>query len=70
MSQDDHHKHSGDERTPLLQNGEEQEGQTVVVDFEKGDGDDPRNWTKRRKMVNVGIIALMASELRPFYQSS
>ena len=43
--------------------GEEEEGvETVVVEFSEKDRDDPRNWSRRRKMVNVGIIALMAGE--------
>lgn len=63
MSSDDGHKHQHhqDERTPLLADGRDDEDrQIVVVDFEDGDEGNPRNWTKMKKMVNVGIIALMA----------
>ncbi len=34
----------------------------IIVDFSKQDAENPRNWSKARKMVNVAIIALMASE--------
>ena len=67
MAVDDDH-----ERSPLLQqNGRDhseerdrnQGAGEEVVEFGDGDKENPRNWTKARKMVNVGIIALMASEL-------
>ena len=64
-----------DERSPLLPispnaNGRDQGDENAdagsreeeVVGFVDGDKENPRNWTKTRKMVNVGIIALMASE--------
>ena len=62
------------ERSPLLQqNGRdeedgrdyEEEGEEIVVQFSEGDEEDPRNWPRARKMVNVGIIALMAG--RPYF---
>ena len=34
-----------------------------LVDFEKEDKEDPKNWTRGRKLLNVAIIALMASPL-------
>ena len=63
------------ERSPLLQHDrraedggeyETQQGEEVWVEFSEGDKEDPRNWTKTRKMVNVGIIALMAGKVFPF----
>lgn len=59
-----------DERSPLLQqNGHtpdpdrrnaEDEEDFELVEFEKEDADNPRNWSRRAKLANVGIIALMA----------
>lgn len=31
-----------------------------VVDFTKSDEENPRNWSRRRKLVNVAIVSLMA----------
>lgn len=31
-----------------------------IIDFSKEDEDNPRNWSRARKMLNVGIIAFMA----------
>ena len=62
MSSDGGHKHHQDERTPLLGDGRDDDRQIVVVDFEDGDKENPRNWTRVKKMVNVGIIALMAGK--------
>ena len=45
--------------------GKGSDGETngvVDVEFAEGDEDDPRNWTRMRKMVNVGVIGLMAGE--------
>lgn len=33
-----------------------------IIDFSKEDAENPRNWARARKMVNVAIIAFMASE--------
>lgn len=33
-----------------------------IIDFSKEDDEDPRNWPRRRKFVNVAIIAFMASK--------
>lgn len=56
-----------DEREPLLQNGHVDGGEggdsREIISFSENDASDPRQWTKRRKMTNVGIIALMASML-------
>ncbi|KAL9127889.1 MAG: hypothetical protein Q9217_003325 [Psora testacea] len=53
-----------DERSPLLQNGHSNVSagaeEQIIIDFEDGDPENPRNWTRTRKMINVGIIALMA----------
>ncbi len=38
--------------------------QAQIVDFSKEDDENPRNWPRRRKFVNVAIIAFMASKLR------
>lgn len=62
------------EQTPLLersssneQRQDEEHGDRTeepeTVSFDKEDDQDPRQWSRRRKMMNVGIIALMASML-------
>ena len=33
-----------------------------IIDFSKEDDENPRNWPRRRKFVNVAIIAFMASK--------
>ncbi|CAF9904453.1 MAG: hypothetical protein ALECFALPRED_008561 [Alectoria fallacina] len=50
------------ERSPLLQNGhaDSQQDEPEIIDFSKEDGENPRNWPRRRKFVNVAIIAFMA----------
>jgi hypothetical protein len=61
-----------DEREPLLQNGHVDGGEggdcREVISFSKNDASDPRQWPKRKKMTNVGIIALMASQSYPCSQ--
>ncbi|KAL8833483.1 MAG: hypothetical protein Q9176_007958 [Flavoplaca citrina] len=47
------------ERTGLLSFTEDDDSRKVV-DFTDWDEEDPRNWPKSRKLINVGIIALMA----------
>ncbi|KAI4277730.1 MAG: hypothetical protein LQ337_001541 [Flavoplaca oasis] len=47
------------ERTGLLSFTEDDDSRKVV-DFTDWDEEDPRNWAKSRKLINVGIIALMA----------
>ncbi|KAG9966927.1 MFS general substrate transporter, partial [Aureobasidium melanogenum] len=53
-----------DEREPLLQNGHVDGGEggdsREIISFSENDASDPRQWPRRRKMINVGIIALMA----------
>ena len=36
--------------------------QAQIIDFSKEDDENPRNWPRRRKFVNVAIIAFMASK--------
>ncbi|KAL9104848.1 MAG: hypothetical protein Q9163_000234 [Psora crenata] len=60
-----------DERTPLLQNGHVDDSGELdeqIIDFADDDPENPRNWTRTRKMVNVGIISLM-SVLSPLASS-
>ena len=33
-----------------------------IIDFSKEDDENPRNWPRRRKYLNVAIIAFMASK--------
>lgn len=43
-----------------------------IIDFSKEDKENPRNWTKARKFLNVAIIAFMASsciEFQKLYNS-
>ena len=35
-----------------------------IIDFSKEDDENPRNWPRRRKFINVAIIAFMAGEWR------
>ncbi|KAL2048344.1 hypothetical protein N7G274_000255 [Stereocaulon virgatum] len=54
-----------DERSPLIQNGqanrqEQGDQDEEIVDFSKEDEENPRNWPRARKFLNVGIIAFMA----------
>ncbi|KAL9581427.1 MAG: hypothetical protein Q9212_003908 [Teloschistes hypoglaucus] len=47
------------ERTGLLSYTEDDHSRKIV-DFTDWDDEDPRNWPRSRKLINVGIIALMA----------
>ncbi|KAK3109772.1 hypothetical protein LTR53_016603, partial [Teratosphaeriaceae sp. CCFEE 6253] len=72
MAHDDN-DHRADEETPLLNGqptdgGEGGDSRSLVVSFSDGDGDNPRQWTYRKKMINVGVIALM-SVLSPLASS-
>lgn len=55
-----------DERTPLLQNGHVDGGEggdsRELLEFSEDDTANPRKWNKSKKMINVAIIALMASQ--------
>jgi len=53
------------EETPLLNGqptdgGEGGDSRSLVVSFEDGDSENPRQWSRRKKMINVFIIALMS----------
>lgn len=52
-----------DERSPLLQQGHVDAGEggdsREVVRFAEDDDANPRLWARRKKMTNVGIIAMM-----------
>ena len=41
-----------------------------TVDFSKEDEENPRNWPKGKKFLNVGIIAFMAGESFLFHQET
>lgn len=61
----DRNQHEGeDERTPLLRQGAVDAGEggdsRELLQFTDDDGDNPRKWPKKKKMINVAIIALMA----------
>lgn len=53
-----------DERSPLLQNDQVDAGEggdaRELLKFEDDDTENPRKWPRRRKMVNIGIIAMMS----------
>lgn len=55
-----------DENSPLLQNGHVDGGEggdsREVIKFEEDDENNPRHWPRRKKMINVFIIAAMSSE--------
>ncbi|KAF1912639.1 major facilitator superfamily domain-containing protein [Ampelomyces quisqualis] len=52
---------SRDERAPLLgERYSEERDTSTLLRIEDYPGENPRSWQKRRKMANVGIIALMA----------
>ena len=42
----------------------ESSDQAQIIDFSKEDDENPRNWPRRRKFINVAIIAFMAGEWR------
>lgn len=62
-------RQQSDERTPLLQNGHVDAGEggdsREVIKFSDEDPDNPRQWPRRRKMINITIIAMMSSRFRP-----
>ncbi|RMY54560.1 hypothetical protein D0864_13930 [Hortaea werneckii] len=53
-----------DEREPLLRNQATDSGEggdsRDLLSFEEGDGENPREWPKRKKMANVAVIAAMS----------
>ncbi|TKA42205.1 hypothetical protein B0A54_07293 [Friedmanniomyces endolithicus] len=64
MAQDDHPNSSTNERQPLLNHQATDSGEggdsRDLVSFHDGDGENPRQWSIHKKMVNVFIIALMS----------
>ena len=54
-------RHS-DEEAPLLQRtpSDANERERKPINFTDEDEENPRAWTRRKKLINVGIIALMA----------
>lgn len=71
--QEDGHE---DERSPLLRQGHVDGGEggdsRELVDFSENDEGNPRDWPRRKKMINVGIIAMMASMIShiTFFETS
>lgn len=52
-----------DERTPLLQHHSEEEAdEREVLRLRDSDPENPRAWPRWRKLMNVGVIAMMASK--------
>ncbi|KAI7108075.1 MFS general substrate transporter [Hortaea werneckii] len=55
---------NNDEREPLLRNQATDSGEggdsRDLLSFEEGDGENPREWPKRKKMANVAVIAAMS----------
>lgn len=49
-----------DETQPLLQDGARRGDDRELLSFEKGDTENPRNWSHTKKMVNVATVAAMA----------
>ena len=49
-----------DEQSPLLTHSEGGQDPRKLIEFRERDEENPRYWSRSKKMVNVGIIALMA----------
>lgn len=50
------------ERTPLLQNGDtEQQSDSQAVQFKHGDSDNPKNWSKGTKYLQVFLVFLVGN---------
>lgn len=53
------------EQTPLLHNGQDHESEggddRELLEFDDNDEHDPKQWPKRKKLINVAVIALMSS---------
>ncbi|KAL1304185.1 hypothetical protein AAFC00_000608 [Neodothiora populina] len=71
-AQNDRQEDESDERAPLLRNGHVDGGEggdgRELVRFKDEDQDNPRQWPRRKKMINVAIIAIM-SVLSPLASS-
>lgn len=64
MAQDEE-QNRNNEREPLLRSqatdgGEGGDSRDLLLDFEEGDAENPRQWSKTRKMANVLVIAMMS----------
>lgn len=52
-----------DEQSPLLQHSREQDGEEPqIIEFSKEDGDNPRAWSRSKKLTNIAVVAMMASK--------
>ncbi|KAK5115821.1 hypothetical protein LTR85_009415 [Meristemomyces frigidus] len=64
MAQDEEHNRNGNEREPLLRSqptdGGEGGDSRNLLDFGESDGENPRQWSRTRKMTNVLVIAVMS----------
>ena len=64
MPQNDEEAQDRDERSPLLRHGTVDAGEggdsREMLNFTEQDSGNPREWSKRKKMINVAIIALMS----------
>lgn len=50
------------ERTPLLQNGDtEQQSESQAVEFKDGDSENPKNWSKGTKYLQVFLVFLIGN---------
>lgn len=51
-----------DEQSPLLQHSREQDGEEPqTIEFSKEDDDNPRAWSRPKKLTNIAVVAMMAS---------
>lgn len=53
-----------DEQSPLLQHSREQDGEQEpqTIEFSKEDDDNPRAWSRSKKLTNIAVVAMMASK--------
>lgn len=52
-----------DEQSPLLQHEREQDGEEPqTIDFSKEDEDNPKAWSRSKKLTNIAVVAMMASK--------
>lgn len=53
------------EQSPLLQrsaSGEHDAEEPETIEFSKEDDDNPRAWSRSKKLTNIAVVAMMASE--------
>lgn len=66
------HNQQQNERQPLLQHGSVDGGEggdsRELISFSEKDSGNPREWSRKTKMLNVAVIALMA-QLSPLASS-